>query len=566
MADAVRCYGPPGTGKTYRGTRWIEHLVREGADPARVAFVSFTNSACDEARRRVCDALDLYDYEMGYCATLHALCKRALSIGGYGEEWLADGKLLREFADQYDYDLIPSARRAASEDMDEVAAAGGQDALLLAIWEFGRQRLIFDAVGAWEAFEAYDPDTLGRVDYRRYLQFVADYEGWKPGGTTGFKRLYDYTDLLREMVEHPAPIPVSVAVVDEAQDMTPLLWAAADALFSGADYRACLGDDDQAIYGYQGAAPELFNARSAERVVQLGQSRRLPRAVWELAQRVIQQNRNRVDKHFEPVTEEILAERSGERAKDGSDLKGFTSRVSGYHRLPLGNGESWMLLVRNWCHSKDVATELEDLGIPYHIAGGKLYSPWSEKGPLRAVKAIYALSNGERITLGELAPLLDKTRAEQKSSETAGAWQYGQKARIKERIDADPGEKVSLMDLPQLGLTEWGFDRIATRDLELLSRDLSPRDLKAYRQAQKRGTWGLDPRQVMISSIHGVKGQEAENVAALATCTYAPARNLDREDRREEEIRLAYVGITRALRRFYVVDQQLGQPYEVWGI
>lgn len=536
----VRGYGPPGTGKTTRATAWIEYQVQQGADPAGIAFVSFTNAACDEARRRVSEKLGLYDYEVQHCATLHALCKRALRIGNE-REWLAEGKLLQEFAESYDYDLGRS-RKAASEDMDELQSTGGDDAVLLAIWSFGRNRLIWDADAAWCAFEEYDPWTAGRVEYARFIQFVEDYESWK---RIGFLR--DYTDLLRGVVENPRALPVSVVVVDEAQDMTPLLWAAADVLFAGAEALACIGDDDQAIYGYQGAAPELFNAREAARVIQLHQSWRLPRRVHELAQAVIRQNRNRVDKHFLPRA-------AGE---------GYVGRIRGLQQLDLTNGESWFILVRNWAFVPSLTKGLEESGIPYRVKAEAYYSPWSDRGPLRAVKAIYALSDGEAIPLGDLKPLLDKTRAETRS--VPGAWLYGQKSKIATLMESDPGQRVRLTDLPHLGLTEWGFERIARRDLELLRNGVSDRDLTAYQAAQRRGTFGPE-YPIWVSTLHGVKGQEADNVAALMSCTAAPMRALERPDRREEEIRLAYVGITRAKERFYGVEEDLGYPYEVFGL
>lgn len=558
---SIRGYGPPGTGKTYRGTAWIQQQVQAGADPQGVAFVSFTNAACDEARRRVCTALDLFDYELGYCATLHALCKRALRIGEDGREWLAEGKLLREFADQSDYSLMAS-RRASSEDMDEVISSGGQDAILRTIWDFGRSRLIFDAAAAWSAFEAYDPETLNRVDYGRYLSFVADYEEWKKT-YYGFDRIYDYTDLLRLAWEQKVSLPVSIAVIDEAQDMTPLLWAVSDVLFANAEERACLGDDDQAIYGYQGANPELFNGRSAARVVQLHQSRRLPRAVFELAQRVIRQNRNRVEKDFAPVSADIVAQREG-RAAESIEVEGEARRVNGVHELDLTNSETWMLLVRNWAHAAHIEAELEDAGVPYRIQGGSRYSPWSDRGPLRAVRTFYSLGEGEQVRISEMAPLLDKTRAETK--EKPGAWKYGQKARISELIEADGSTRVSLADLPNLGLTAWGFDCFVRRTLDLFAGGISDRDLKAYRRAQECRTTHLDPDAVSISSIHQVKGQEADNVAALMSCTRSPYRNLERADRREEEIRLSYVAITRAKRRFFAIDQQFDFPFDVFGL
>src|SRR5262245_48158988 len=107
MTDTLKVFGPPGTGKTTTGVNWLEGQIQGGHEPEAAGFVSFTNAACDEARRRLSSRLDLYGYELPYCATLHALCRRALRIEG--RDWLAEGKRLKEFAAEYDYAIGPAS-------------------------------------------------------------------------------------------------------------------------------------------------------------------------------------------------------------------------------------------------------------------------------------------------------------------------------------------------------------------------------------------------------------------------------------------------------------------------
>ncbi|MDO8615092.1 MAG: hypothetical protein Q7T33_05085, partial [Dehalococcoidia bacterium] len=151
------------TGKTFRGVRWIVDQVLRGADPRGIAFVSYTVSACDEARRRVLAGLaeqagiELYEGEIEYCATLHALCKRALGLSG---KWNAEERL-REFGDSYGYSLQRARRATSGEDLE--AAGGGEDAALLEVWNWSRNRLIRDADAAYAAFADYEPDAAMRI-------------------------------------------------------------------------------------------------------------------------------------------------------------------------------------------------------------------------------------------------------------------------------------------------------------------------------------------------------------------------------------------------------------------
>lgn len=543
---SVKLYGPPGTGKTFQSVRWIVEQVKRGADPYGIAFVSFTNVACDEARERICSGLrasgiEIEAWELPYCATIHKLCKTALGIEG--KNWNADAAL-REFAEKYGY-AFGFPRGSAEGDMDQIAT-GGHDAPLRAVWDWGRARLITDPDAAYTTYCAYDPEGAYRVAYDRFMQFVQDYESWK---TMAFR--LDFTDLLLRLIESERHLPASIVAIDEAQDMSPALWRAADTLFAECPLRMIAADDDQAIYSYQGADPRLFNERSAARVVKLEQSVRLPRRVAELAASVIDANTNRVPKR-------VLAN----PAKGDGEVQ----RVRSIRDLDLLNGEPWMILVRNWCFVGELAAELEADGIPYLIQGDAQYSPWSDKGPLRAVKTLYALSTpGGSVSAHELAGFADKTRTQTKDK--PGAWLRGAKTRIDELAKEDMAQRFALMDLPELGLTEHGLKCIALRDLDLLT-GLSARDLATYKSAQARGTFELTP-SVLLSTIHGVKGGEAPNVAVLMSCTAAPARSLEDPARCEEERRLAYVAITRASRAFYAIDGSsvpFGQPYEIFGV
>lgn len=540
--DTLKLYGPPGTGKTYSGINWLVRQVEEGVDIQRAAFVSFTNAACDEARARVCDRFGVAPDDVPYCATLHALAKRALGI--QGKDWLAGDKL-DEFAKAYGYDLKPTKKRRASDpdDMGSVAEAEGRDAPLLHVWHFGRNRLLTDPGECMRAYQQYDPDGALMIEFPRFVQFVKDYEAWKEESDR-----YDYTDLLLLAVERQCRVPAMAAAVDECQDLSALLWAAADTLFADTPRRATLGDDDQALYGFQGATPELMNQRPAREVVKLELSHRLPRRVAALARSIIDRNQNRTAKQITPRDEEGSVQRA-----QLADLE-------------WTNGESWFVLVRNWHFFKNVAENLEDLGVPYRCIGGRKYSPWSEHGPLKAARAIRRLGDGHRIRLAELMTVVDRTPSA--VGQRAGAWVYGAKTRVEGLARRSPGATVGLMDLPRLGLTATAFDAIVDRNLGLLEGHVSERDRNAYARALARGNWERDVA-VAVGSMHSAKGREADNVVGYMACTGAPMRSLTRPQRREEEHRIGYVTVTRARRNFYAVPAGLwdgGYPYEVFGL
>lgn len=539
--DDLLLWGPPGTGKTTSGLNWLEGRIEAGADIYRAAFVSFTNAAVDEAKARLGKRFGVDPGDLPYCRTLHALCKRALGISHRG--WLADDRL-REFGKEFGYDL-KSEKSHQEDDLDQKVERSGRDAPLLEVWDFGRQRLIFDAGAAWRAFAAYQPAGVAFAPFARFLAFVRDYEAWKRR-----EALRDMADLLCEFLEHPVALNVSVAVTDEAQDLSPLMWAVNDRLFANAEYRGVLGDDDQALYSFSGAAPELLNRRQAREKVKLRHSYRLSEASVRTARTIIEQNVNREPKEFE-----------------SAGHAGEVRRAYSLADLDLLGGQSWFLQVRNWRLCDQMADSLEAQGIPYLVRGSRRHSPWRSEHVLRAVRAIVRLRAREAVTLTDLWSLTKFSHSAR--GKEPGIWAWGAKSKLGDRAANEPGGSVQWSDLGALGMTAEGVGALlGAEPFAVLTREVRERDLGAYTTALRAGTL-LREARIELGSCHAFKGAEADCSVTLAGCTGGPYRALFDGEKVEEERRVAYVAMTRARVGSYVVPPRPEHgvyPWEVLGV
>ena len=76
MSNEIAIYGPPGTGKTTKLLDIIEDAIANGVDPQRIAFLSFTRKAAQEAVDRACVKFNLDQKHFHHFRTLHSLAFR----------------------------------------------------------------------------------------------------------------------------------------------------------------------------------------------------------------------------------------------------------------------------------------------------------------------------------------------------------------------------------------------------------------------------------------------------------------------------------------------------------
>lgn len=115
--------------------------------------------------------------------------------------------------------------------------------------------------------------------------------------------LKDFTDILTDYLAFGDPLPVKLAYIDEAQDLTPLQWDVIEHMFKRAEKIIVAGDDDQAVYEWAGADVRRFIGFSDDKVM-LDYSYRMPVVIHALARKIVTDLEVRQQKILSPKNEE----------------------------------------------------------------------------------------------------------------------------------------------------------------------------------------------------------------------------------------------------------------------
>lgn len=344
--------GGPGAGKTKHLLDRIEEDIEQGVDPSRIALVSFTNAAADEARARACSRFNLESKDLPYFRTLHSLAFRELGLKR--NEVIDEGHLAA--IGELTGELF------TGDSSTEQPAAGRNADPLLTLDHYARTTMT-SLHQAWE-------DHGGSIEWFRLKRFTEAYRIFKED-----EALVDFTDMLSMYLTNaPGAVPVEKAYVDESQDLTKLQHACVEKAFEETEQIMWAGDDDQSIHRWAGAAEGHLSRLGAELTV-LPLSHRLPRAVFDLSQEIVRRIDHRVPK--DQRTE-----------KEGGSIEWIASPSE----VNLGEGK-WLLMARTRYQLGELAAVAREQGVVYSMKGRSSVN----RDHVRAIVAHEALRAGKRV-------------------------------------------------------------------------------------------------------------------------------------------------------------------------
>lgn len=497
-------FGPPGTGKTTSLLRVVKMRINDGLTPSQICFISFTRKAANEAKSRAMDQFDLQDHDLPWFRTLHSL---AFSQLGYNKNQimgLGDYIKLCEILNL----------RITYKTMNDDGTFAGQtlgDRLFFAE-NMARARMI-PLMEYWESLP--DEDLLW-PELERLSKTLAEYKQ-----THG---KVDFTDIIHEFCERGECPPCQVLIVDEAQDLSPLQWRMVERMMSVIPEVYVAGDDDQAIFRWAGADVEKLIKLPGNREV-LGVSFRVPRTVQVVANRIVSRIDSRVEKDW-----------------DARDEDGTVEYLNELESIDMSKG-TWLLLARN--------SYLLDEYSQHCLREGFMFTSQRDSAmkweSFMSIRCWETLRSGGRVHASSVKMMYDLMT-------TRVGVTYGFKGKVAELPDR---QLVDMLDLRNKYGLCYGSEIPWNVCLDKMSLQESGFFLAAIVRGEK---FGDEPR-IKISTIHGAKGGEAENVVILSDMAWRTYQEYQKFP--DDEHRVWYVAVTRTKQNLYVIQPKTNLCYEV---
>ena len=580
-----------GSGKTRVLVHRIAWLIQvEGAHPWNVLAVTFTNKAAAEMRSRI-EALLHTPVGGMWVGTFHGLCHRLLRAH-FQEAGLPQGFQILDADDQ-----LRVVKRVVRElDLDEAKWPPRQ-----AQWWINAQKD--------EGRRAQHVDAGNDPYARQMLRIYSAYEeACRRSGSVDFAELLlrahelwrDRPDILHHYRERFAHV-----LVDEFQDTNATQYAWLRLLAGERGNLFVVGDDDQSIYGWRGA--RVQNIRDFQKdypgtpLVRLEQNYRSTGTILDAANAVIANNAARLGKNLwtaggrgEPIRV-YAAYNEVDEAR--FVVERIRQALAAYRRSEVA------ILYRTTAQSRLFEEALIQAQIPYRVYGGQRFFERAEirdaLAYLRLVASRHEDASFERAVSqpprGIGAKTIDAVRAHARDF-ACSLWQASQDllrgramparaaTALKVFLDlvdevAAGTEGMALGDrveevIARSGLVEHftnsrdgkGQDRVenleelvnATRRFEPSPEDEGLSELDAFlaHAALEAGEQQADAHDaaVQLMTLHSAKGLEFPLVflAGLEEGLFPHSLSAEDPDRLEEERRLCYVGMTRAMRELYL--------------
>ncbi|MDP1846023.1 MAG: UvrD-helicase domain-containing protein [Candidatus Moranbacteria bacterium] len=591
-----------GSGKTRLLVHRIAYLVKEKkVSPRSILAVTFTNKAAEEMKERVKGLLgekfqiESRNYGYGsvnqpWMGTFHHICVRILRVEidkiGYK----------RNFVIYDSTDQLALMKKIMKE--KEISTDQFNPRAMLAVISKAKGEL--QSVEDYISGGSYFEEVLAKI-YEAYQKILSE------------NNALDFDDIIQKAVELFRKFPEVLEkyqnlfryiLVDEYQDTNHAQYVLVNLLSERHRNLCVVGDDWQSVYSFRGA--DVRNILNFEqdypeaKVVKLERNYRSTQKILDAAHGIISKNVRRKDKKLwtdQVGGHDIVVYEARDEQEEAQFIVSEIGKI-------MANGEAglndFVVLYRTNAQSRAIEEAFLEAAVPYRVVGGVRFYERREVKDFLAYLRLLGNPRDEmsllrvinlpprgigKVTLGKWIRFarendLDIISASRKAEKISGLNSAKIDAILKfgvlmERL-GEEAERVNLIDLMESILTKSGYQKLLlSEDEEGQIRYENVREIFTVSEKYKdeKGIDGLSmlleevalvsstdninsaSGAVHLMTLHSAKGLEFDNVfmAGMEEGLFPHSRSLLDTRDMEEERRLAYVGITRAKKRVFLL-------------
>ncbi len=570
--EVVRLFGGPGSGKTTALLDRVEELIEseEDLDIRDILVVSYTRAAAAEIRERLAERLDTTPRALrGNVCTMHAKAYDLLNLSRNDvvgesdkEEFCEDFGL--EFEDEYEGSRRRSARSttlgnkviATSQWLQRTNREVGDWYDVPFQWNEEEVRLPPDIDENAQTGNKYTPTWPSDDDRLDIPEAIRGWRNWK-----GQNDIIGFADMLERVKQRSLLPNVEYLIIDEFQDITTLQYEVYREWRPHMKRVLIAGDDDQVVYAWQGADPDLLLEEEVDEDVVLPNSYRLPSKILNAVNQEVSHIEKRQEKDLEPRKEggSVEALRNRSMLDLSRELK----------RTVESTDETVMVLFRARYQMFQFIDEFIDEGIPFSCLTDQRM--WTDRLN-QYVDGIEALAEDQPLTGLQARRLADML--------ADSAFGTGERDDFFDVLD-EREEESGVDDLKNLAIepelvrehAPFVPDPPAAADMLRKVTSFQERSVDAYFNGPYQG---MDRGRVRLGTIHSAKGREADHVFIATDLTEKVVEQMSAaiEQKNEEipeeaeftkhantvptltdnERRVFYVGMSRARERLVILE------------
>ncbi len=571
-----------GSGKTKCITHRIAYLIKEkNISPENILAVTFTNKAAQEMKKRLEKMLGLGVY-LPWLGTFHGICVKILRREIFNLNFtqnfiIFDGNDSKDLIKKIELDLGFDPKKISPNAV--LSFISGAKNELLNPKQYKQYAHGPFAEKVYQIYCQYQKrlEQAGALDFDDIISKTVDLFTTEPQVKKKYQKLFQYIH------------------IDEYQDTNNAQYQLIK-LLSAHGNICVVGDDFQAIYSWRGANfTNILNFESDfpnATVVKLEENYRSTKNILNAAQAVIEKNNLRSQKQIWTKNEEGLPI-TVYSAMDGYDEVEFAlNEIKSLTKSNL-NWQDFVVLYRTNAQSRLFEEVCMKQGIPYRLIGALrfwerkevkdilgyirfLFNPLDEISFFRIIKTpprgigdttLAKIDfNFLKSAIKNLESAIDNLEVTPRAKKNLHNF-FEKFIRLRTLDIESPATIISSI-IDEFGIKNFykdGTEEGETRwqnVLEVVSVASSKETISQFLEEAALATDldNFDPLApaITLMTIHNAKGLEFPIVfiAGLEEGLFPHSRSLTEPDELEEERRLFYVGMTRAMKRLYLIFAQ----------